>query len=237
MEILMLLVGLSVFLAVVVFTAFVGLLIFALGIAYGKVYHNGAERSGALSWSAFRALGLWRSTIHWYFGIRVDAHGHADEINGLDGAILYAHHPHGAFPVTVPVAWGLHGDRLPVARPGLIAATNLLMWLPVVREVALALGCINASRPTLEALLKGGQVVHVIPGGVREALCQSRGHLELYFGHKGFLRLAWETKATIVPVFDQGEVRDPEGSAFLFSVESILFCFGWYPGVVGRIFQ
>lgn len=175
----------------------------AVGFFYGAWYWDGSERGVGRSWPAFRALSIWRWTLHAYWR-RAPVALHALEL-GEDGApegivpqpgpLLLAHRPHGLFPVGVPVHWGCYGPRGPPGggvpwldadklRDAAIATTRLVMATPIVRDVALWLGCIDAGWNSLTDALRRDRYVHIMPGGVREGMRHHHHREEIYAGHE-----------------------------------------------------
>jgi hypothetical protein len=128
------------------------------------------------------------------------------------GPVLYACRPHGMLAVSAWLTFldgtmdrRLGNPRATDTRPVLLAVHSVLFSLPLVRDLALALGCIDVSRESIEAALAHGYSVAVLPGGVREmgaplaALPQS----EL----PGVVKVAWDYDMPLVPVYFGGEAQ------------------------------
>ncbi len=91
--------------------------------------------------------------------------------------------------------------------------------IPLWRDVLLALGFVDASRPSVDACMRARLSVVVVVGGALEALDARPGVAELTLNRrKGFVRVALEHGARLVPVYCFGEnelydqAPNPEGS-------------------------
>lgn len=121
---------------------------------------------------------------------------------------LFACHPAGLLSRAAFCTFAGRGSRSPVA--GLpevrLAVGNPLFSLPVpfLREFLLASGCIPADRSSICSALRAGRSVAVTPGGWREARYHGTYKL-LLRQRKGFLQVAQETGALLVPVLCLGE--------------------------------
>jgi len=82
---------------------------------------------------------------------------------------------------------------------------NATFLTPILREWILALGFISANKSTLKNTLRDQSVV-LIAGGAAEALHAQRDTMKLYLkNRKGFVRLAMETKKSLIPCIGFGE--------------------------------
>lgn len=134
-------------------------------------------------------------------------------------------------------------DRLPKGRALLVAnhtfsldvlfpmsavfhATGRIVWalgdhtwwrLPFVRRIAAGLGTVDGTPENVDRLLRGDQLVLVLPGGLREAMKPSELRYRLLWGHRyGFIRAALRNGAPIVPLAMVGadDIFDFVGDAF-----------------------
>ena len=84
---------------------------------------------------------------------------------------------------------------------------NATFSAPFFHEYMLALGFCSANKPTLVGRLVDEQESLVlVPGGAAEALHAHPGIMKLVLKHRrGFVKLAMETKAQLVPCLGFGE--------------------------------
>lgn len=113
------------------------------------------------------------------------------------------------------------GDVLPATaganRVRTLAAT-VLFTLPVVREVALWSGCVDAGRRSAQKCLQNGMSLLILPGGQQEQLRVTPGHELVYLRRrKGFCRLALQYGVPLVPVYVFGLTDAYRTSPFLLS--------------------
>ena len=81
-------------------------------------------------------------------------------------------------------------------------AATVLFRLPLVREVALWTGCIDARRSVAEAALAKGRTVMVVPGGEAEQIRTTHGQEMVYLSRRqGFLKLAMRHNVPVVPAY------------------------------------
>jgi hypothetical protein len=136
------------------------------------------------------------------------------------GVYIFASHPHGLFPVaqwlTLPLTCSC--ARAPSAAERAVAATfcmplrgamaSVLLHVPLVRHVFRWVGNVPASRGVLEALLRGGTSVVLVPGGIAEGFLSSFDEERVVLSErKGFVRLALAAGVPLVPIYCFGNTR------------------------------
>lgn len=86
------------------------------------------------------------------------------------------------------------------------AAASILFYIPVIRELFLSLGCVDAGKSTFDRMLKKGHSMVVLPGGVMEQVISEYGKEDIFIkNRKGFVKLALDHKCSLVPIYAFGE--------------------------------
>eukprot|EP00004_Rigifila_ramosa_P027613 TRINITY_DN9059_c0_g1_i1.p1 TRINITY_DN9059_c0_g1~~TRINITY_DN9059_c0_g1_i1.p1 ORF type:complete len:333 (+),score=39.54 TRINITY_DN9059_c0_g1_i1:2-1000(+) len=182
------------------------------------VLHSSAPRLGYRKWGAFRRLGIWR-LLRDYFPCSL----HKTAPLPPSRSFLLGYHPHGLLGYGAVINFGTEANSAANLFPGLnlhLITINPVFGMPVLRDMALWMGLCDSSQDTIRGLLerKGNAVVLVV-GGAAEALYARPGCIDLVLKkRRGFVRLALETGAAMVPVISFGEnelfsqLPNPEGS-------------------------
>lgn len=122
-----------------------------------------------------------------------------------DGLYLFAVHPHGLWSSAV---WcnlipDSVGSGLPRRR---VCTLDMNFKVPLLRDVLFAMGLIGSSSKSIRKSLNAGVSVMLVVGGGREAMLTRPGTMELVLqSRKGFVKIALETGAHLVPVLGFGE--------------------------------
>jgi len=208
---------------------------------------NGFEHSpDGFPIASFKNCSLWRH----YFAtvpLKVISQLRAHESSEPPPPYICVAHPHSAMAMARMVHTAGLEEAVGVAPVRSLAARGVF-FVPLLREMSLASGSIDASREVAQAVLRKGQTIAVVPGGVRE-MYESRkpGVRVVLARRRGFVRLALGAGATLVPVvvFNEREMYRlprvvPECvEDFMrrvwFPMPLIVGRWGtWFPGVIHR---
>ena len=131
-----------------------------------------------------------------------------------DKNYIFLYHPHGVISMGANAALMTNGCQFSqvfcpeTEVPKRYGVTlNVTFWAPIFREWLLSLGYISCNKSTLVARLRQpGVSIVLVPGGAAEALYAHRSNFRLHIkNRKGFVKLAMETKASLVPCLGFGE--------------------------------
>jgi 2-acylglycerol O-acyltransferase 2 len=115
---------------------------------------------------------------------------------------IYAVYPHGLFATGTLLTFGLSKR----ARNTHVAAHSMLFSVPVVRELALWSGAIDATEKNIVGMLRNDKSVAIVPGGVQEMLHVSPGmEYKVSQKHDKFVEIAYRNRVALVPVYCKGE--------------------------------
>mmetsp|Transcript_128357 Transcript_128357/g.256374 ORF Transcript_128357/g.256374 Transcript_128357/m.256374 type:complete len:317 (+) Transcript_128357:88-1038(+) len=179
--------------------------------------HGPARRRSSAFSRSFRAL--CHKLLPAFFDVRPFLIEDPDKLSACKQYIL-AVHPHGVLSldhVLTIAGFDAGFERVaPQARRSALSA-SVLFKIPVVREVELATGCVDAARRTASQCLNAGLCLSVVPGGEREQLLAQRGSIEhlVLRRRQGFVRLALQHGVPLVPLYCFGEAQLYYQSQFL----------------------
>lgn len=186
-----------------------------------------------------RSLCLWRYMRRYFSAHLVKDSGDPDP----KGRYLIAIHPHGI--VSFGTFCNLVGNPVH-AFPGLdyrVVTVSANFLVPIWRELILGLGFADADRSSVRGMLESNISVGIVVGGAAESLESRPGVNDLTLNRRyGFIRLAMETGASLIPVFTYGEtdlfaqaVPNPQGSIVRRFQNGLMRMFGFtVPAIYGR---
>src|SRR5580704_10307862 len=139
------------------------------------------------------------------------------EIEGIERippgrALLVANHAFG-----FDVAFAIAAVRRATGRTVWVLGEHAWWKVPFVRREASAIGIVDGTRENVDLLLERGELVVVLPGGLREAVKPHILRYRLLWGHRyGFVRAAIRAGAPILPLASIGadDVFHLVGDAF-----------------------
>lgn len=143
--------------------------------------------------------------VNKYFGFRwVDdaGKGRADmKDDKRDKSFMMVWFPHGIIPLAPFCASAEWDERLPNYF-GRMAVAPALIRVPILRSVFTAFGAMPNDKKSIVRALKKQEHVSLFPGGIAEIFLSSRKEERLYLkGRKGFVKIALQTGAHIIPVY------------------------------------
>ncbi|KAK9903458.1 hypothetical protein WJX75_006146 [Coccomyxa subellipsoidea] len=120
---------------------------------------------------------------------------------------VVGYEPHSALPTALPMVFCEHSPIVPPALKSVkTLATSACFYCPVVRHLWWWLGGRPASAAEMRGMLSKGDSALVCPGGVRECLYMEKGREAVFLsGRTGFVRIAMQYGAPLVPVFVFGQ--------------------------------
>lgn len=193
-----------------------------LAAAYSPTFRGAPGSTGLRSWTAFQA---WATRVvedaarRWHGECRVVRDG--DEWQFCDGVdegdkdpvkrVIFGYHPHGLYPAAA--CWFHLTPQFATLFPSVPSPVTLgasvIFRVPLLRDVAMWAGARNVSRGTFLSSLRERGAVVLCPGGQAELVEHVGGQTDdtvtLCTRHKGFIRIAIEQRACLVPVFCFGE--------------------------------
>jgi 1-acyl-sn-glycerol-3-phosphate acyltransferase len=181
----------------------VGVVFAACVVVYLVSFLDGAETRTGRPWHAFRLHGCWR--LSWrYLQLRLVR---TTPLVGKAPQFVFGFHPHGLLILSRIATYGGAWEALFPGVETRALGASAMFRIPLVREICLALGAVDAGLRSARAVLSAGLSAIVYPGGIQEMLRTDGAKPdELYlYRRKGFIRLALQSGASLVPVYVFGE--------------------------------
>ncbi|KAK2467340.1 hypothetical protein APHAL10511_000575 [Amanita phalloides] len=170
------------------------------------IYIDKAPEHGGRSSEWFRSNLFWR-----YFADYYPASFLKEADLPPDRPYVFGYHPHGIIGMGALATFATEATGFSEAFPGvkphlLTLTTNFRM--PFYRDILLALGVCSVSRESCSNILKSGpgSAITIVVGGAAESLNAHPGTADLTLRRRlGFIKLAIQHGADLVPVFSFGE--------------------------------
>lgn len=144
-------------------------------------------------WRGLRHLWIWEPVVA-YFQPTVHFSEPLPE-----SSVLFCFVPHGIFPFGQALALvSSLARQFRYMRP---AVADAIMRVPLVGQFMSALGCVGASKQSIEKAVLAGDSVCLVPGGIAEMFQSSRAEEALVLSRKGFVALALRHGIPLVPVY------------------------------------
>ncbi|XP_014294128.1 2-acylglycerol O-acyltransferase 2 [Halyomorpha halys] len=125
---------------------------------------------------------------------------------------LFCSHPHGLLAFSQFINFALELTPIKAFFPGFrtnLAAIDLNMKYPLLRDIAMGCGLVSASKKSLTYLLndsRKGNIVSLVIGGAEEVIYSVPGQYRIILNkRKGFVKIALTLGCCLVPVFNFGE--------------------------------
>lgn len=154
-------------------------------------------------WPSAKKSWLFRGLFHhWrrFFALQV-----VMEDDAIPHRALFGCFPHGVFPLGLFLASSVSDEILPGRRvKGAIASA--FFWVPLLGNLLSVFGCVPADAEEMEKHLRADTSVFLLPEGIA-GIFQTSFQSERAFlrSRKGFVRLAMQTGASLVPVYVFGQ--------------------------------
>jgi len=184
-----------------------------------------------------RNLSLWKYYCQ-YFPIRLIKTVDLDPAQNY----IFGSHPHGLLASGCFGGLGTNGANADSIFKGFKIHLHTLamnFWFPATRELILSLGMQSASKKSITKSItkkEGGNISVIVVGGAAESMYTSTDQISIVLEkRKGFVKLALQHGAQLVPTFSFGEAHiynilpQPEGSLIRNLQEKVRHVVGFAP--------
>ena len=157
-------------------------------------------------WPAFSKHNFILKTLRKYLRLNIQQPV-PPELLSLDSKpnaqVMLAVFPHGAYADYRVGMDGILEEAIPnMADKVRVLAASSMFRLPIVRELGMWTGCVDASRKVAERQLDKGRSILVLPGGEAEQIKSEHGKELVYVEkRKGFIKLSLRYNTPVVPVY------------------------------------
>jgi 2-acylglycerol O-acyltransferase 2 len=153
-----------------------------------------------------RSLHMWKHFCK-YFPITLERHS---EPLDPEKKYVFVFSPHGIISVSAFGSFATDGNGFSEQFPGIdlrLMTLHQNFRVPFLRELLLSLGICSVARHSCDTVLGrgSGSAICIVVGGAAEALEAEKGTLRVILNRKGFVRVAVENHALLVPVISFGE--------------------------------
>jgi len=161
--------------------------------------YNGSRRPFMRYWK------LWRHFAN-YFPLRLIRTKPLDP----ERKYVFCYHPHGIISMGAFGCFATDAAGFSRKFPGIdlrLLTLQMNFWCPWLREFLLSMGLCSAAKKSCNQILQRGpgSAIMLVVGGAAESLNTEPGHLRLTLGRKGFVRVALDNGADLVPCLAFGE--------------------------------
>eukprot|EP00929_Paragymnodinium_shiwhaense_P000721 TRINITY_DN100954_c0_g1_i1.p1 TRINITY_DN100954_c0_g1~~TRINITY_DN100954_c0_g1_i1.p1 ORF type:complete len:447 (+),score=71.42 TRINITY_DN100954_c0_g1_i1:88-1428(+) len=170
-------------------------------------FFDDAPKRGGRFFQSFRQRNYWRHFAS-YFPMKLTKTAELDP----EGHYLFGYHPHGIISLGALCNFATEATGFATLFPGVdlrLLTLAMNFRIPFFREYLLGMGINDASRESVNRNLSRnpGSSVMIVVGGARESLeTQQGGRAGLILEkRKGFVKIAIQSGASLVPVFSFGE--------------------------------
>ncbi|KAI7868108.1 diacylglycerol acyltransferase type 2A [Spinellus fusiger] len=170
------------------------------------IYLDKTPEEGGRRWEWLRNRSIWKYFAD-YFPVRITKEADLDPTKNY----IFGYHPHGIIVFGAAAGFMAEGAGFSKLYPGITASLLTLSTnfkIPFQREYLLSMGLCSVSRKSCKYILqsKPGRSIIIAVGGASESLNARPGVINLTLKRRlGFIKIAIETGAQLVPVLGFGE--------------------------------